>query len=275
MGLRINTNVASLSAQRQLTKQQERGDHALAAVSSGSRIVRSSDDAAGLAISENLRGQIAGMVKASDNANNAISLMQTGEGGLNEVSNILIRLRELGIQSASDNISDTERGFLNLEAKQLIEEGDRIAKTTRFGNKQLLDGTAGEMTFHVGTFAGDENRIKYNMNADATSGALGYSGVSIADRDGARDSLEKIDTALTNLSKIRAGFGSIQSRLQSTVSNLGVQHENLSAANSRLRDADMAHETAEMAQSQILEQAGVSALAQANQSKAIALKLLA
>ena len=130
------------------------------------------------------------------------------------------------------------------------------------------------MTFHVGTFAGEENRIKYTLNADATAGALGYDGVSLSDRDGARDSLEKVDSALANLSKIRADFGAIQSRLQSTESNLSIQHENLSAANSRIRDADMAHETAEVAQSQILQQAAISALAQANQSKAVALKLL-
>ncbi|CAM6002525.1 unnamed protein product [Sphagnum balticum] len=266
MGLRISTNVASLNAQRNLSTQQQRGAHALAALSSGSRIVSAADDAAGLAISEHLRGEIRGLGQASNNANNAVSLVQVGEGGLNEISNILIRLRELGVQAASDTISDKERAYIDTEGKQLIAEGDRIAKTTQFGSKKLLDGSGDQLEFQVGAFAGKDNIIKYNLKADATASTLGYDGLGFKDKGDARDALDSVDKALDKVSKLRADFGAVQSRLQSTVTNLGVQHENLSAANSRLRDADVAHETAELAQSQILQQSAVSVLSQANQS---------
>ncbi|MES2767644.1 MAG: flagellin [Bdellovibrionota bacterium] len=275
MGLRINTNLASINAQRQLGKQQVRGQHALAALSSGSRIVNASDDAAGLAISENLKSQTRGLAVARNNAFNAGSMIQVSEGGLNEISNILTRLRELGVQSASDNVSDTERGFLDLEAQQLISEGDRIAKTTRFGNKQLLDGTESDMEFHVGPFAGEENIIKYNLSADATGSGLGYDGISVSDKGSARDTLATVDEAIVKLSSMRADFGAVQSRLNTTTSNLDIQYENLSAANSRLRDADVAFESAELASSQVLQQASIGVLAQANQQGAQALRLLA
>ncbi|MDZ4678118.1 MAG: flagellin [Oligoflexia bacterium] len=274
MGLRINTNVASLNAQRQLGVQAARNEHALAALSSGSRIVRAADDAAGLAISENIRGQLGGMKQARNNAYNAVSLIQVSEGGLNEVSNILIRLRELGVQAASDNISDVERGFLNTEAQQLIQEGDRIAKTTRFGTKQLLDGSGEELEYQVGAFAGPDNVIKYNMNADARAETLGYGGLSVGEKDEARETLQKVDDALIKVGKLRADFGAVQNRLQATVSNLDIQTENLAAGNSRLRDADIAKETAEIAQSQVLQAGAVSVLAQANQVPAQALKLI-
>ncbi len=274
MGFRINTNVASINAQRHLGTQQARTEHALSAMSSGSRIVNAADDAAGLAISENMRGQLAGMKQARNNAFNAVSLVQVGEGGLNEISNIMIRLRELGVQAASDNISDTERGFLNTEAQQLLQESDRIAGTTRFGNKQLLDGSGEQLEFHVGAFAGPENIIKYNLNADARNSTLGVDGIDVLDKDNARNSLQKVDDALNKIGKLRADFGAVQSRLNATVSNLDIQNENLSAAKSRLSDADIAHESAELAQGQILQQASVAALAQANQSKMAALKLI-
>lgn len=275
MGLRINTNLASINAQRQLGKQQVRSQHALAALSSGSRIVNASDDAAGLAISENLKSQTRGLAVARNNAFNAGSMIQVSEGGLNEISNILVRLRELGVQGASDNVSDTEREFLDLEAQQLISEADRIARTTRFGNKQLLDGTESDMEFHVGPFAGEENVIKYNLKADATSGGLGYDGISVSDKGSARDTLEVVDEAIVKLSGMRADFGAVQSRLNATTSNLDIQYENLSAANSRLRDADVAYESAELASSQVLQQASIGVLASANQQGAQALRLLA
>ncbi len=274
MGLRINTNISSISAQRQLGTQQKRNSHALAAISSGSRIVQAADDAAGLSISENMRGQIRGIKMARYNAENSVSLIQVSEGGLNEVSNILIRLRELGVQAASDTVSDVERGFLNMEATQLVEEADRIAKTTRFGNKQLLDGSGEELQFHVGPFAGPENVIKYKVNADATGSTLGYDSIQVDSKDNARDTLGKVDKAINQIGKLRADFGAVQSRMNSTVSNLDVQYENLSAANSRLRDADIAHESAEIASSSILQQAAVGVLAQANTSGAQALKLI-
>ncbi len=275
MGLRINTNVASIAAQRTLGKQQSRLEHSQQALSSGSRIVKAADDAAGLAISENIRGQVVGIKMARNNAYNAQSLIQVSEGGLNEINNILIRLRELGVQAASDTVSDVEREFLDQEAQQLTSEADRIAKSTRFGNKQLLDGTGEELEYHVGPFAGDENVIKYNINADATASAIGIDGLSVSDKDGARDTLSQVDEALVMLGKMRADFGAVQSRLQMTTSNLDIQNENLSAARSRIADTDVAYESAEMASAQILNQASVAVLAQSNQNGSAALRLLA
>ena len=274
MGLRITTNVASIDAQKNLAVQKRRASHALAALSSGSRIVTAADDPAGLAISENLKGQIHGIRAAKRNASNATSLVQVSEGGLNEISNILIRLRELGVQAASDNIGHKERGFLNVEAQQLLQEADRIAKTTRFGNMKLLDGSGKRLQFQVGPFAGKNNIISYHMDADARASTLGIEGLSVASKDGARDTLRAVDKGLDKVSKMRADFGAVQSRLQATVSNLEIQNENLSAANSRIRDTNIASETARLASANILEHAGISVLAQANQSGQEALRLI-
>jgi flagellin len=274
MGLRIQTNMASLSAQKVLGKQQARAEHASQAMASGSRIVRAGDDAAGLAISENIRGQVRGMQMARMNSFNAVSAIQVSEGGLNEVSNILIRLRELGIQAASDNIGDTERKFLNLEAKNIIEEADRIAKTTVFGDKRLLDGSGGDQTFHVGAFAGKENTITYNLSSNATADELGIAGLGMESKEDARDVLGAVDKAMTKVGAMRANFGAIQNRLEITTSNLDNQIENLSAAKSRISDADIAHESSELASASVLQQAAVSVLAQANQFPAMALKLV-
>lgn len=275
MGLRINTNVASIGAQRVLAKQQQRAEHAQLAISSGSRIVRAADDAAGLAISENIRGQLSGIKMARNNAFNAQSLIQVSEGGLNEISNILIRLRELGVQAASDTVSDVERGFLDQEAQQLVSESDRIAKSTRFGNKTLLDGTGGEMEYHVGPFANEaENTIKYKVSADATASTLGIDGVTLSAKNGARATLTAVDAGLVKIGQMRADFGAVQSRLGSTTSNLDIQYENLASAKSRMADADIAYESSEMVAANILQQASVGVLAQANQNGVAALKLL-
>lgn len=274
MGMRISTNITSINAQRQLGTQQVRNSHAQAAIASGSRIVSASDDAAGLAISENIKGQTRGIAAARQNAFNAGSLVQVSEGGLSEISNILTRLRELSVQAASDNIGDEERSFLNVEAKQLLDESNRIAKTTRFGDRKLLDGSGEELEFQVGAYGDDDNIIKYKMTSDATNSALGVSGLSIDDKGGARDALETIDSAMMKVGKMRADLGAVQSRLNSTTSNLDTQYENLMAANSRIRDADIAHEASEIASSNILQQAAVGVLAQANQQPAQALRLL-
>lgn len=275
MGMRINTNVASIGAQRVLSKQQNRLEHSQQALASGTRIVKAADDAAGLAISENIKGQLVGIKMARNNSYNAQSLIQVSEGGLNEISNILIRMRELGVQAASDTVSDVEREFLDQEAQQLMQESDRIAKSTRFGNKALLDGSGEEFEYHVGPFADeDQNVIRYEISADATASTLGVDGLSVADRAGARDTLSAVDDALVQIGKMRADFGAVQSRLQSTTSNLDVQYENLSAAKSRISDADVAYESSEMTSAQILQNASVSVLAQANQNGAAALKLL-
>jgi flagellin len=274
MGLRINTNIASVNAQRQLFKNQRRLEHSQAAMGSGKRIINAADDAAGLAISENIRGQAAGLKMAKMNALNAQSVIQVSEGGLNEISNIMIRLRELGVQAASDNVSDTEREFLDLEAQQLLEESERIAVSTRFGNKLLLSGEQDEMEFHVGPYGGDENVVKAQVAADATISTLGVDGVSVADKDSAKDSLGAVDEALLQISRIRADFGAVQSRLITTNSNTEIQYENLTAAQSRIADADIAYESAEMASAQILQQAAISTLAAANQNGMAAMKLI-
>lgn len=275
MGLRINTNLASIAAQRTLTKQQHRLEHAQTALASGSRIVNAADDAAGLAISENIRGQLSGIKMARNNAYNAQSLIQVSEGGLNEINNILIRLRELGVQGASDTVSDIERGFLDQEAQQLIQEADRIAKSTRFGNKALLDGSGEELEYHVGPYANtEENVIRYKIKADATAGNLGIASIGVGDKRDARRTLEAVDEALIKVGNLRADFGAVQSRLQITTSNLDIQNENLSAARSRIADADIAHEAAEMTSANILQTASIAVLANANQNGAAALRLL-
>lgn len=275
MGLRISTNVASISAQRQLFKNERRLTHAQTALASGKRIVNAADDAAGLAISENIRGQVAGLKMAKQNALNAQSVIQVSEGGLNEISNILIRVRELGVQAASDTVSDVERGFLDQEAQNLIQESDRIAQSTRFGNRELLNGADdGELEFHVGPFGGDENVVRATVSADATASTLGIDGLSVSDKSGARDTLSAVDEALVKVSKIRADFGAVQSRLQSTTSNTDIQFENLSAAQSRIADADIAYESAEMASAQVLQAASIATLAQANSNGMAAMKLI-
>jgi flagellin len=274
MGLRISTNMPSISAQRVLSIQQKRMEHSTQALASGSRIVSAADDAAGLAISESLKGQTRGIAQARNNAFNAGSAIQVSEGGLNEINNILIRLRELGIQGASDNIGDQERSFLQQEAKNLTEEADRIAVTTRFGNKMLLDGSGGDQEYHVGAFGGDENVIKVSLSANARAGELGIDDIDVSEKSSARDALNTVDTALDQLGKMRANFGAVQSRLNSTVSNLDIQYENLSAANARIRDTDIAKESSEIASAQVLQSAAVGVLAQANQAPAVALKLI-
>ncbi len=274
MGLRIQTNMASLSAQKVLGKQGARAEHASTALASGNRIVRAGDDAAGLAISEYIKGQVRGSKMARQNAFNAVSSIQVAEGGLNEISNILIRLRELGIQAASDNIGETERGFLDLEAQHLIEEADRIALTTVFGGRKLLDGSNEEQTYHVGAYGGEENSITFDLSTDATSSALGIDGLSVADPSDARSLLDSVDEAMTMVGAMRANFGAVQNRLESATSNLDTQIENISAAKSRIADADIAYESSELASAQVLQNAAVSVLAQANQFPAVALKLV-
>lgn len=276
MGLRINTNVASLNAQRNLLGTKWGLDKSLEKLSSGYRINRAGDDAAGLAISENLRAQIRGLKQASRNASDGVSLVQVAEGGLNEISSILIRLRELSVQAASDTIGPVERQFLNVEYDQLVSEVDRIADGTEFNGTQLLSGTGSILDFQVGT-KNDPNidRLSFDASkADANSAALGINLTSVADKASAQNSLAAIDSAIVSVSAMRADFGAIQNRLQSTIGNISVSVENLSAANSRIRDVDIAEETAEMTKNNILLQAGTSVLAQANQSSNSALQLL-
>lgn len=274
MGLRIATNVSSIAAQRVLGVQQKRAEHAAQALASGSRIINAADDAAGLAISENMKSELRGITQARNNASNAVSAIQVGEGSLSEISNILTRVRELGVQAASDTVGEQERKYLDQEAKSLVSELDRIAKTTKFGNRHLIDGTSSSFEFQVGTTKDENNIISFDNEANATASELGVDGISIASKEDARDVLKSVDDAFAKVNGMRATFGAMQSRLQSTVTNLDVQNENLSAAKSRISDADVAKETAEMASATILQNAAVSVLAQANQFPSVALKLV-
>ncbi len=276
MSLRIATNVASLNAQKNLTVSNRQMSQSLARLSSGFRINQAADDAAGLAISENLRGQIRGLKQASRNANDGISLVQVAEGGLNEISSMLIRLRELAVQAASDTVGDTERKFTDVEYQQLKSEIQRIAEVTNFNGKDLLNGTGGVMDIQVGVQNDAfKDRISFNTSAaNASLEALGLVVESLATKEQAQASIDVVDTAMISINAMRANFGAMQNRLQSTISNLAIAHENLSAANSRIRDTDVAEETSEMMRNSILTQAGVSVLSQANSIQQVALKLL-
>jgi flagellin len=274
MSLRINTNMASISARKSLDIQQERTDHALRALSSGSRITRAADDAAGLAISQKLGSEVRGLAVARRNSENAVSFIQVGEGGLNEINNILVRLKELGVQSASDTLGDEEREFVDVEAQQMIAEVDRIANSTKFGSTNLLNGDSNKLEFQVGTGNTENDQISFKSNANATASSLNIKGLGFDSKSGAREALEYLDEALTKVGGMRANFGALQNRLDATIRNLDTQQENFAAASSRIKDADIAHETAELASAQVLQQASVSMLAQANQSTANALRLI-
>lgn len=274
MPLRIGTNVTSLYVQRKLGAAQERGSHAMQALASGQRIVTAADDAAGFAIAENLRGKAVGLGRARQNAEHGISLIQVAEGGLSEQNNILIRMRELAVQAASDGISDEERGFLDKEFTLLEEEFDRISKSTTFGSSKLLEGTGQSFEFHVGAESSSSNKIELKLDADSSASTMGVTGLSIGDKDEAVGNLETLDDAIQKLAGIRAGFGALQSRFQFAINNLDTQVENFQAARSRIVDADVAKETSELAQSQILQQFGTAVLAQANTASQSALRLI-
>lgn len=276
MGLRINTNVTAMNAQRQLSNTRLHLDKSLERLASGSRINRAGDDAAGLAISENLRAHIRGVRQAKRNAQDGISLIQVSEGGLNEVSNILIRLRELAIQAASDTIGNVERQFADREFQSLKQEIDRIANVTNFNGTPLLNGRAGIFELQVGIHNNPIlDRIIYNgERADASLDALQLGGESIATKQGSQLSLAVLDDALVRTNSIRSDLGAMQNRLQSTINNLAIYDENISAAKSRIRDTDIAEESSELMKNNILMQAGVSVLGQANNTSSLALKLL-
>lgn len=276
MGLRINTNVSALNAQRTMGQTRMALDKSLEKLASGSRINHAGDDAAGLAISENLRAQIRGMRQAKRNAQDGVSLIQVSEGGLNEISNIMIRLRELAIQAASDTIGDTERQFTDREYQALKQEIDRISNVTQFNGTPLLNGKAGIFEIQVGTQNNPIlDRVVYNgERSDASLDALKLSGESVATKQGSQLSLSVIDDGLIRVNSIRADLGALQNRLQSTINNLAISDENLSAANSRIRDTDFAEEVSEMTKNNILMQAGISVLGQANNTNSSAVKLL-
>lgn len=277
MGLRIRTNVASQDVQKNLrgvTRQQE---DLYAKLSSGKRITKSADDAAGLAISTNLEAQIRGLRQAKRNASDGISLIQVAEGGLNESTNILTRLRELTIQAASDTIGDRERELLDREYQQLLQESERIAQSTTFNGRSLLKGESeyGTMDFHVGAYAGENNRISFDATeTDVTNGNLGIDGTSIAEKSDARDAIAQLDEGMDKVTSYRATLGAVQSRLNSTISNLEIQTVNQDFARSRIEDVDVAENTAKIAAANVMKQAGISTLAQANNIPNGALRLI-
>ncbi len=293
MALRINYNFESVSAQRSLGTTQQSFQRAIEQLSSGLRINRAADDAAGLAVSEKLKNQVRGLNQAQRNAQDAVSMLQVAEGALNETHAVLARLRELAVQSANDTLTDPDRLHIQAESNQLLAEIDRIAKSTQFNGITLLSGAgsvATGLTFHVGantdTPAGS-NEITFTLNSASTAGlttgnvlmsALGSTSTgqlsSFSFQTSANVAISVLDTAIETISTRRGAIGAMQNRLSSEINSLGVASENTGAANSRIRDADVAQAVSEMVRNQILQQSSMAVLAQANQAPQMALQLL-
>lgn len=264
MSLRINSNVASVSAQRYLNKNQRQVEDSFKALASGTRLSTPQNDAAGFAISELLRAQVSGASQSIKNARSAQALIQTAEGGLNEQNNILVRMRELAVNAASDTIGDKEREFVDEEFQLLIAEFDRIAKSTKFGTKDLLVGSGEEFSFQVGPNDGEENVIEFSLNNDTQASSVGIDGLDISDQDNAVSSLADIDSAVMEVAGARAKLGAVQSRFQYATDNLEVQKQNIEEARSIIADVDVAEETSKLARAAVLQEAGMSVLVQAN-----------
>jgi len=279
MGLRVNTNIASLNAQRHLYDTTARFGKSMERLSSGLRINRSGDDAAGLAISESLKSDIRALQQASRNAADGISLVQTAEGSLDEVNNILLRLRELAQQAATETLGEQERVYLNNEFVALLDEVDRISDTAEFNGIKLLDGTAATLRVQVGigtdasTSAVSIN-LQQSMSTEDLNLTIGTVQLIGTNGNAAREAIGVIEKATGTVSSLRANFGAAQNRFETSIRNIGMTAENLAAANSRIRDVDVALETSNMTSLQILQQAGVAILSQANISSQLALNLL-
>lgn len=276
MALTIMTNALSTAAQRNLSKTEESLGSTMQKLASGSRIVVAADDPAGLAISDNMNSTLRSLNQAMRNTSDGISLIQVFEGGTNEITNMLTRIRELAIESSSDTLGDKERDLLDNEVQELKLEISRIAKSTVYGGRELLTGADLRVQFQVGTGNDDEkDRITFSPGpSNLTSDGLGVGDLSINNKESAQESLETIDKALTHVNVIRARVGASQNRLQTTFNSQSIYYENLSLAKSRIKDADMALETTNYTKEQILRQAGVSVLQQANQTPQLALQLL-
>jgi len=273
MALRINTNVPSINAQRGLTAVGSRLDKNFQHLSTGLRIATAADDAAGLGISERLRAQTRSLTQAQRNANDGISLVQTAEGSLNEVSNILIRMRELAIQSNNGTVSAGDKDTLDQEFQDLISEVDRIAQSSDFNTIKLLDGSSSTVTFQVGSGVASTDTISVDLDS-ALASDLGITSLDISSAGSPTGAISAIDAAIDQVTGVRGDLGAAQNRLQSTIANLGVSIESLSAAESRIRDVDVAFETADLTRNSILQQAALSMLAQANVQPQSALSLL-
>lgn len=276
MSLRIMTNEAALNAQRNLELTNNRLYSSLEKLSSGSRINRAADDAAGLAISDSLAANIRSIGQAIRNAQDGVSLIQVFEGGTNEINNMLIRMRELSMQAASDTVGDRERTLINNEVQELKKEVERVAQTTRYAGKNLLNGEAATLEFQVGVENQPEvDRMAFDPGeANLTASSLDIEGVDISQKEGAQDSLETLDLAMQKVNEVRAKVGSVQSRLQTTINSSSIFAENLSAARSRIRDTDIALESTNLARETIVRNSGIAMLTQANQTPAVALQLL-
>ena len=278
MALTINTNIASLNAQRNLGSSQNSLNTSMQRLSSGLRINSAKDDAAGLAISDRMTSQIRGLNQAVRNANDGISLAQTAEGAMQETTNMLQRMREIAIQAANDTNSVEDRASLQEEADQLTEEIERIALTASFNGTVLLDGNATNLTFQVGADGGANNQIVVDVSSlNMTAATLIGSATSVditSDATVATAALTTLDSAIQDVDTARGELGAVQNRFESTIANLSNISENVSAARSRILDADIAQETSNMTKYNILQQAGVSILAQANQQPQLALSLL-
>ena len=274
MGLRVNTNVASINAQRNLATVTDRLSGNFRRLSTGLRISTAADDAAGLAISERLRSQVRSLDQAKRNANDGISLVQTAEGALSEVSSILVRLRELAVQSSNGSVSSTDKNTLNQEFGNLVDEVNRIGRSTEFSGIKLLDGSSSTVSFQVGfgTTSGIDT-LSVTLSA-ALSTSLALNSLDIGSGGSVTTAISSIDGAINSISSLRGTLGAIQNRLNSTINNLAVTTENLSAAESRIRDVDVAYETAQLTRNQILQQASISVLSQANSLPQSALTLL-
>jgi flagellin len=246
-----------------------------AKLSSGQRITKAADDAAGLAISEKMKAEIRSSKQANRNANDGISLVQTAEGGLNETSNLLIRMKELAMSAANDTLADSDRRNVENEYQMMQMELDRISSNTEFGGRKLLNGQGSQLEIQVGLGGQNMNRVSFNTAAiNSGSQALGVAGGTVSSKFGAQQVLGKIDGALDKISGHRAMLGSIQNRLQTSSNNLDYFTENMSASNSRIRDVDYALETANMTRNKIVTDAGTAVLSQANNEPKSALKLL-
>jgi flagellin len=283
MSISVLTNVTSLNAQRNLATTQASLAASVGRLSSGMRINSASDDAAGLGISENLQANIRSLAQAQRNANDGISMSQVAEGSMNDMQGIVSRMRELSVQSSNATLGDTERGYIQTEFTQLTQEINRISKVTDFNGQKLLDGSASTgLQFQIGINNTGADRIAMSITKltastlgfDATAGTAAISTVSLSTAANAQAAIGTFDKAIQQLSQARAKVGATQNRMTVTVSNLAVAQENLTAANSRIRDVDVANESANLTKAQILSQAGLAVLAQANQLPQSALSLL-
>lgn len=275
MSLRINSNVASLGIQNAMATSEREVENSMKNLASGHRFSQSSVDPADKAISETLKGQVSGMEVARRNAEQASSFAAIAEGGMAEQANLIVRMRELAVQSASDTYSDSDRSFMQNEFEKLQSEVTRIAQTSTFGSRKLLDGSATSLDIQVGTQSDVNSRITFNAETNTTSSGLGIDGAGVKEKSDARDALEALESGLDRLSMQRSKYGAFQSRLDSAQNFLSASIENVSAANSKIADTDLAKEVSRLKKNQVLQQYQSTLLAAANDQSSNALRLIA